>query len=137
MALITRSIEMSFSLSRLRRTLRSMSTRLPYVVAAEFHLNLPRSEFGEAEPALLTFDIENHTVAVRRPAAARHDPRRAPPAVSPPPAAGAGLAVAGPRAAPVATGVAVGAQRRRFVTGASAHHDLLAQRPQACCPAWA
>src|SRR5260370_648082 len=132
MALITRSIEMSFSLSRLRRTLRSMSTRLPHVVAAEFHLNLPRSQFGEAEPALLTFDIENHTVAVRRHDAARHDPRGAHAAVWPLLAA-----VAGPLAAPVATGVAIGAQRRRFVTGASAHHDLLAQRPQACCPAWA
>src|SRR5713101_2603272 len=69
MALITKSMEMSFSLSRLRNTLRSMSTRLPHVVAAEFHLNLPGSQFAEAEPALLTLDVEHYSVGV-----GRHDP---------------------------------------------------------------
>ena len=56
---------MSFSLSRLRKALRSISTRLPHVVAAEFHLHLPGAEFGEAEPALLTLDVEDHPIVIR------------------------------------------------------------------------
>src|SRR6266536_1924457 len=76
MALITSSIEMSFSLSRLRRALRSMSTRLPRIVAAEFHLNSSWPEFGEAELALLTLDIENDAVLSRRGDPAVHHPLR-------------------------------------------------------------
>src|SRR6266566_264428 len=66
MALITKSMEMSFSLSRLRNALRSMSTRLPHVVAAELHLNLPGSQFAEAELTLLTVDVEHYSVGVGR-----------------------------------------------------------------------
>ena len=65
MALMARSIEMSFSLSRLRRTLKSMSIWLPLVPrvvvvggapAAELDLHLAGSQFLVAELALLAGD---------------------------------------------------------------------------------
>src|SRR5215468_7537935 len=77
MALIARSIEMSFSLSRPRRTLRSMSilashvprlgvikhgTRLGTVGAgpAELDLHLPRAEFGVVEFNPVAVDVQDH-----------------------------------------------------------------------------
>ena len=50
---------MSFSLSRLRRTLRSTSIGLhPQVL--ELDLNLPWPELGVAELAAFTVDLEGH-----------------------------------------------------------------------------
>src|SRR5512135_1161637 len=68
MALMARSIEMSFSLSRLRRTLKSMSIRLPLVPrivaggapAAELDLHLAGSQFLVAELALMAGDVQDH-----------------------------------------------------------------------------
>src|SRR5437763_8935924 len=77
MALIARSIEMSFSLSRPRRTLRSMSilashvprpgaikhgTRLGTggVGPAELDLHLPGAELGVVEFNLVTVDVQGH-----------------------------------------------------------------------------
>src|SRR5713226_8413363 len=100
MALIARSIEMSFSLSRLRRTLRSMSivaspvprpgaikhgARLGArgVGPAELDLHLPGAEFDVVEFDLVTVDVqgdrgfaghENPALEGRRP------PRRSGPA---------------------------------------------------------
>ena len=74
MALMARSIEMSFSLSRLRRTLKSMSIGLPLVprlvvvggaAAAELDLYLARSQFLVAEFALLAADVQDHPVRPR------------------------------------------------------------------------
>src|ERR1019366_9256839 len=71
MALMARSIEMSFSLSRLRRTLKSMSIGLPLVPwlvvvggapAAELDLHLAGSQFVVAEFALLAGDVQDHSV---------------------------------------------------------------------------
>src|ERR1700722_10761318 len=71
MALMARSIEMSFSLSRLRRTLKSMSIWLPLVPrvvvvggapAAELDLHLAGSKFLVAELALLAGDVQDHRI---------------------------------------------------------------------------
>src|SRR6516164_7901707 len=78
MALMASSIEMSFSLSRLRRTLRSMSIAPPPcpraggragrsgVLAAgpaprraEFHLNPAGAQVGETELTLLAVDLQD------------------------------------------------------------------------------
>src|SRR5260370_26841490 len=77
MALIAMSIEMSFSLSRLRRTVRSMSilaSPVPRLGAirpgarlgaggigpAELDLHLPGAEFGVVELDFVTVDIQRH-----------------------------------------------------------------------------
>src|SRR5580658_9319577 len=73
MALIARSIEMSFSASRLFRTLRSISIR-PLLVRAivgvaiqrgEFDLYLPRAQFGIAELTGGSVDVHPHPAGVR------------------------------------------------------------------------
>src|SRR5215472_3575119 len=95
MAFIARSIEMSFSLSRPRRTLRSMSilaspvprpraikhgTRLGTrgVGPAELDLHLPRAEFGVVELDLVPVDIQGHRGVAGRQNPALHG-RRPPP----------------------------------------------------------
>src|SRR5579859_5886590 len=74
MALIARSIEMSFSLSRPRRTLRSMSILAPVSRPgavkpppgaglgrpAELDLHLARAQFGVAELPAVTCDVQRH-----------------------------------------------------------------------------
>src|SRR6266566_3804812 len=77
MALIARSIEMSFSLSRPRRTLRSMSILaspvprpgaikhaaglgVPGAGPAELDLHLARAEFGVIEFEAVTVDVQRH-----------------------------------------------------------------------------
>src|SRR5689334_22290604 len=99
MALIARSIEMSFSLSRPRRTLRSMSiltshvprlgvikhgTRLGTVGAgpAELDLHLPWAEFGVVEFNLVTVDVQSHRGLAGHENPALHG--RRPPRCSPP-----------------------------------------------------
>src|SRR5215468_2011087 len=80
MALIARSIEMSFSLSRLRRTLRSMSIlaapvpRLsaikhrtgPGVGPAELDLHPPRAELHVVELDAVTLDVQRHRCVAGR-----------------------------------------------------------------------
>src|SRR6266545_7849579 len=74
MALMASSIEMSFSLSRLRRTLKSMSISLPLVPrvvvvggapAAELDLHLAGSQFLVAELALMAGDVQDHPARPR------------------------------------------------------------------------
>src|ERR1700688_4291407 len=71
MALITRSSEMSFSLSRLRSTLRSMSiasrSKLRWQVP-ELHLDGSRAERGVTEAAglLVTVHVQGHPFGVSR-----------------------------------------------------------------------
>ena len=77
MALIAWSSEMSFSLSRLRSTLRSMSIagrsklarRMP-----ELHLDGPRAEDGVGEASAGTLDVQGHPVGVGRGDPAGHGP---------------------------------------------------------------
>src|SRR6266702_4683960 len=82
MALIAISIEMSFSLSRLRRTLRSMSIRAPPVPGPgpgcrrpavstgvfpwprELHLHPARAKFGVGKAAVLAIDIQRDAVVI-------------------------------------------------------------------------
>src|SRR5579875_864102 len=75
MALMARSSEISFSLSRLRSTLRSMSIagrsklRLRVALAAELHLDSPRAQDGVAEPAAglrVAADVQRHSIRVGR-----------------------------------------------------------------------
>src|SRR5215813_535893 len=85
MALMASSIEMSFSLSRLRRTLRSMSIGPPPgpraggsagpcgVLAAgigrrppELHLHLARAQLGVAELEVLAVDLQDDPVVTGR-----------------------------------------------------------------------
>ena len=73
MALMARSIEMSFSASRLRRALRSMSIGFLLVCAqvravvqrGELDLYPSRAELGVAELPALTVNVEPHPVGVR------------------------------------------------------------------------
>src|ERR1022692_40126 len=73
MALIARSIEMSFSASRLRRTLRSISIGLLLVRAVvrgviqpgELDLNPPRAEVAIAEPPGIALHVERHAAGIR------------------------------------------------------------------------
>src|SRR5450755_728242 len=72
MALITRSSEISFSLSRLRSTLRSMSiasrSKLSWRVP-ELHLDGSRAERGVTETAAglrVTVDVQGHLIGVSR-----------------------------------------------------------------------
>src|ERR1700722_4497480 len=80
MALIAWSSEMSFSLSKLRSTVRSMSIagrsklarRMP-----ELHLDRPRAEHGVGEAAAgcgVTLDVQGHPVGVGRGDPAGHGP---------------------------------------------------------------
>src|SRR5215472_11865462 len=97
MALIARSIEMSFSLSRPRRTLRSMSILAspvprPGVIKhgirlgaggvspAELDLHLPGTEFGVVEFDLVPVDVQGHRGVTGRQNPAMHG-RRPPPRV--------------------------------------------------------
>src|ERR1700730_16274844 len=77
MALTARSIEISFSVSRLRRTLRSMSIPLPLVPGfpgsrprgpriAEFHLYPAWSQVPIGDLAPLSIYFELHRVRSRR-----------------------------------------------------------------------
>src|SRR6516162_1990913 len=92
MALIARSIEMSFSLSRPRRTLRSMSilaspvprpsaikhrTRLGAGGAgpAELDLHLPGAEFGVVQLDLVAVDVQGHRGVTGRQNPALHGRR--------------------------------------------------------------
>src|SRR5262249_35044560 len=106
MALIARSIEMSFSLSRPRRTLRSMSILGPPVLRlgavrhgaglagpAELDLHLPRAQLVVVELDAVALDVQhyrrvagqqNPAVYGRRPAAPRPP---GPPRPRPPPRA--------------------------------------------------
>src|SRR5271170_7928069 len=83
MALMARSIEMSFSASRLRRTLRSISIG-PLLVRAvaggrvqrgELDLYPPPAEFGVAELPALSVDVEPHSPGVRPGDASRYGQR--------------------------------------------------------------
>src|SRR5580704_16065330 len=102
MALMASSIEMSFSLSRLRRTLKSMSIWLPLVRgpgrhgwagrAAELHLHLASAQIAVAEVVRLAVDVQGHPVRPGLEDAARHGTRAArrdrdtdQPAAGPPP----------------------------------------------------
>src|SRR6516162_10918378 len=101
MALIARSIEMSFSLSRPRRTLRSMSILAPPVPGpgavkhrtglgardlagpAELDLHPPRAEFVVVEFDAVAFDVQHHgrVAGQENPAVyGRRPPRRSGPA---------------------------------------------------------
>src|SRR5215471_8853690 len=101
MALIARSIEMSFSLSRPRRTLRSMSILAPPVPGtgavkhgagpgasglagpAELDLHPPRAEFVVVELDAVALDVDRHgcVTGQENPAAyGRRPPRRSRPA---------------------------------------------------------
>src|SRR2546421_1229344 len=82
MALMAWSSEMSFSLSRLRRTLRSMSiagrSKLRLRVP-ELHLDGTGPQRGVAETAAVTPDVQRHPVRVGRDDAASYGtgfPRR-------------------------------------------------------------
>src|SRR5579859_1816593 len=108
MALIAWSSEMSFSLSRLRSTLRSMSIagrsklarRMP-----ELHLDRPRAQHGVGEAAAGTLNVQGHPVGVGhgnpagdRPRAARighRHPDQAPHRATPVPVVGQGAIHAG------------------------------------------
>src|SRR5579872_6529134 len=87
MALMARSIEMSFSASRLRRTLRSMSIGpllvravVPVVVVQRGKLDLypPRAELRVAEFPALPVDLEPHSLGIRPGDASRYSRRRGP-----------------------------------------------------------
>src|SRR5215471_13107173 len=101
MALIARSIEMSFSLSRPRRTLRSMSILAPPVPCpgavthgarlgvpslarpAELDLHPPRAEFVVVELDAIPLDVQRHrrVAGQEDPAVySRRPPRRSRPA---------------------------------------------------------
>src|SRR5215472_12098082 len=96
MALIARSIEMSFSLSRPRRTLRSMSILAPPVPClgavkhgaglagpVELDLHPPRAEFVVIELDAVTLDVQRHrrVTGLEYPAVyGRRPPRRPRPA---------------------------------------------------------
>src|SRR5215472_13634548 len=86
MALIARSIEMSFSLSKPRRTLRSMSILAPPVPGpAELDLHPPRPEFVVVELNAVAFDVQRHgrVAGQENPAVyGRRPPRRSRPAGS-------------------------------------------------------
>src|SRR5579875_1628691 len=80
MALMARSSEMSFSLSRLRSTLRSMyiagrsKLRLRMLWVPELDLDSPRAQDGVAEPAAglrVVVDVKRHPVRVGRDPPAR------------------------------------------------------------------
>src|SRR6202451_1847400 len=77
MALMAWSSEMSFSLSRLRSTLRSMSiagrSKLAWRMP-ELHLDRPRAEHGAGEVATGTLDVQGHPVGVGRGDPARDGP---------------------------------------------------------------
>src|SRR5262249_46339948 len=75
MALMASSIEMSFSLSRLRRTLRSMSIGPPPGPRAggsaglgrgppELHLHPARAQLGVAELEVLAIDLQDDPVVI-------------------------------------------------------------------------
>src|SRR5580693_3607362 len=87
MALMASSIEMSFSASRLRRTLRSMSIRsllvravVPVAVVQRGKLDLypPRAELGEAEFPALPVDLKPHPLGIRPGDASRYSRRPGP-----------------------------------------------------------